>query len=209
MVRVEGLWADAREYAIAIDGNEQVIFRVEPCEMFCPVGVSVVSGDLSWDLCADAPLDAHALFARNVYVDCGSGRIAAHLAHLNDGWVLDDMRLSLPGESVKDLYAGSFGELRGAVSALLHASEESGAAVRAAPQSFSVGVTRWIEQLVVRDYGSEGARYVRRYLSNPSLENLYRLGPILTSRLMPYIRAANYQQRDWTEGTKDYDLPGD
>lgn len=199
-VRVAGLWADACEYAIAIDGNEQVIFRVEPCELFCPAGVSVASGDLSWHLCADAPLDARALAARAVNVDCGSARIAAHLARLNDGWVLEDTQLSLPGGSAKDLYAGSFGELRGVVPASPHMSEESGAAMRAALQSPSVGVSRWIEQLVVRDYGSEGASRVRHYLFNPSAENLYRLGPIMTSRLMPYIRAAQHQQRDLTEG---------
>lgn len=199
-VRVEGPWADACEYAIAIDGNEQVIFRVEPCELFCPAGVGVVSGDLSWDLFADAPLDAHALAAGTVSVDCGSARIAAHLARLNDGWVLEDTQLSLPGGSAKDLYAGSFGELRGIVPASPNVSEESGAAMRAMQPSPSVGISRWIEQLVVRDYGSEGARHVRRYLSDPSPENLYRLGPIMTSRLMPYIRAAQHQQRDRTEG---------
>lgn len=199
-VRVEGLWADACEYAIAIDGIDQVIFRVEPCELFCPAGVSVVSGDLSWDLCADAPLDAHALTARTVNVDCSSARIAAHLARLNDGWVLEGTQLSLPGGSAKDLYAGSFGELRGVVPNSPHMSEESGAAMRALQQSPSVGIICWIEQLVVRDYGSAGVSRVRRYLSNPSQENLYRLGPIMTSRLMPYIRAAQHQQRDRTEG---------
>lgn len=199
-VRVKGLWMDACEYAVEIDGREQVIFRVEPCELFCPPGVSVVSGDFSWDLCTDAPLDARALIARTVHIDCSSTRIAAHLARLNDGWVLETTHLSLPDGSAKELYAGSFGELRGEFPTSPHLSEESGGAMRPAQQLPSVGVSRWIEQLVVRGYGSEGVCHVRRYLSNPNLENLYRLGPIMTSRLMPYIRAAQHQQRDPTEG---------
>lgn len=201
-VRVEGLLADAGEYTIAIDGNEQVIFRVEPCELFCPAGISVVSGDLSWNLCGDAPVDAHALAARTVNVDCGSARIATHLARLNAGWVLEDTQLSLSGGSAKDFFAGSFGRLQGVVPTSPHMPEESGTAVRGAQQSPSVGVSRWIEQLVFRDYGSKGASRVRRYLSNPSPENLYRLGPIMTSCLMPYIRAAQHQQRDRTEGSQ-------
>lgn len=198
-VRVKGLWADACEYAIEIDGREQVIFRVEPCELFRPPGVNVVSDDFSWDLCTDAPLDACTLTAGTVEIDCSSTRIAAHLARLNDGWVLDDTHLSLPSGSAKNLYAGSFGELRGVVPAAQHISEASGSA-SAAQQLPSVGVSRWLEQLVVREYGSEGACHVQRYLSNPSPANLYRLGPIMTSRLMPYIRAAQHQLRDRTKG---------
>ncbi|MDH6165553.1 hypothetical protein M2282_000681 [Variovorax boronicumulans] len=202
-VRAEGLWADACEYTIAIDGREQVIFRVEPCELFCPAGVSVVSGDLSWDLCADAPLDAQTLAARAVNVDCGSARIAAHLARLNNGWILEETRLSLPGGSAKHLYAGSFGEFRGMVPASLQTSEENVVAKPAAHQTRPISVNRWIEQLVIRDYGADGASNVKRYLSNPSSENLYRLGPIIKSRLIPYIRAAKHQQRNRTEGDEE------
>lgn len=207
-VRVSGLWAAGCEYVAAIDGNEQAIFRVEPCELFCPAGVIVVSDDLSWNLYTDAPLDANALAARTVNVDCGSARIAAHVALLNDGWVLEGTRLSLPGGSAKALYAGSFGELRSVIPASLNTFEESSVATSAAQQSPAASIPHWIEHLVVLDYGAEGASHVRRYFSNPSPENLYRLGPIMTSRLMPYIRAAQHQQRDRTEGTKGYDLSG-
>lgn len=199
-VRVEGLWTDACEYSIAIDGDEQVIFRIEPCDLYSPVGINVVCGDLSWNLCTDAPLDARALAVRTVNVDCGSARIAAHLARLNDGWVLEDTQLSLPGGLAKDLYAGSFGALRGVFPASPDVFEERGAATRATQKAPSLSIRRWIEQLVVRDYGAEGARQVRRYLSDPSPENLYRLGPIMMGRLMPYIRAAQHQQRDRSEG---------
>lgn len=198
-VRVEGVWADGCEYVIAIDGSEQIIFRVEACELFRPGGITVSTDDVSWDLCADAPLDAKALAARTVIVDCRSARVAAHLAHLNHGWALEETQLSLPGGSVKDLYAGSFGELRG-VAGPPHESEGSGADKSPARQSPAVVLGRWIEQLVVRDYGAEKANHVRRYLFDPSPQNLYRLGPIVMGRLMPYIRAAQHQQRERREG---------
>ncbi len=202
-VRVKGLWADAGEYALEIDGREQVIFRVEPCKLFSPPGVRAVSGDFSWDLCTDAPLDARELTARTVNIDCISTRIAAYLARLNDGWALEDTHLSLPGGSAKDLYAGSFGELRGVLPFSPHISEENGGATRVAQQLPPGGVSHWLEHLVVRDFGSDGACRVQRYLSNPSPKNLYRLGPIMTSRLMPYIRAAQYQQQDQSKGDQE------
>ncbi|MET3479336.1 hypothetical protein [Variovorax atrisoli] len=201
-IRVEGLWADSCEYTIAIDGREHVIFRVEPCELFRPAGLSVFSGDLSWNLCADAPLDAKTLASNTVNVDCGSARIAAHLSRLNDGWVLEETRLSLPCGSSKHLYAGSFGELRGVVPSSIQTSEESVAPKPAELQTV-VGVNRWIEQLVVRAYGAEGVANVRRYLSNAGSENSYRLGAVMRSRLIPYIRAAKYQQRSRTEGDEE------
>jgi hypothetical protein len=208
-VRVKGLWADVGEYAVEIDGREQVIFRVEPCELFRPPCVRAVSGDVSWDLCTDAPLDPRELATRTVNIDCISTRIAAYLARWNHRWLLEDTHLSLPGGSTKFLNAGSFGELRSILPASPPMSEEGGGAMRDAQPLPSVGISCWLEHLVVRDYGSEGACHVRRYLSNPSTENLYRLGPIMTSRLMPYIRAAQHQQHhQYERETKGHDLSG-
>lgn len=200
-VRVEGLTADGREYTIAIDGNEQVIFRVEACELFNPNGIFVGVDDLSWDMCVDAPLSASDLVTRTVRIDCGSARIAAHLARLNEGWVLDETQLSLTSGSPKNFHAGSFGELRGLLPASLQESEEIGDNEKPAAQQPTVGVAwRWIEQLVIRHYGAKGVSHVRSYLSDPSPENLHRLGPIMMSRLMPYIRAAQHKQLNRTEG---------
>lgn len=208
-VRVKGLWAGVGEYAVEIDGREQVIFRVEPCELFRPPGVRAVSGDVSWDLCTDAPLDPGELARHTVNIDCISTRIAAHLARWNDGWLLEDTHLSLPGGSIKVLNAGSFGELRSILPAPPQKSEESGNVMDDAQPLPSVWMSFWLEHLVARDYGSEGVRHVRRYLSNPSAEHLYRLGPIMTSRLMPYIRAAQHQQHNQYEReTKAHDLSG-
>jgi hypothetical protein len=199
-VRVEGLSADGRECTIAIDGNEQMILRVETCELFQPSGIAVGVDDLSWDLCVDAPLAENELVTRTVKIDCGNVRIAAYLARLNEGWVLDETQLSLPSGSPKNFLAGSFGELRGNHAASQQEQEESLSEKPAAPLPTLGVAVRWIEQLVIRNYGTKGVSQVRRFLSNPSQENLYRLGPIMTSRLMPYIRAAQHQQQNQTRG---------
>lgn len=198
-VRVSAPWREGCEYVVAIGGNEQLIFRVEPCDLFRPGGVTVSSDDIAWDLCSDAPLAASRLAERAMGVDCGSARIAAHLARLNDGWLLAETQLSLPSGAAKNLRAGSFGELRGVVASQSGSGEGIVTAPAARP-SQPVAVSLWIEHLVLREYGVDGASLLRRYLASPSLENLYRLGPIMTSRLMPYIRAAQHQHRDRTRG---------
>ena len=199
--RVTGSWASGCEYILAVNSNEQVIFRIETCELFYPGGITVNSVNLSWNLCADAPLDAHALAATAIDIDCSSPRIAAHLASLNSGWFLKETRLSLPTGLAKELHAGSFGELRGDTSTLLHTSDDGSDTRPGEQQSLAMGVNRWIDWLVVRDYGPEGASNVKRYLSDPNIENLYRLGPIMTSRLMPYLRALlQHQQRNRAKG---------
>lgn len=200
-VRLEGLSNSGQEFTVAVDGNEQAIFRAEDCALFRPGGIAVRADEVTWDLCTDAPLPGSSLLGRGVNIDCGSARIATHLARLNDGWVLEETQLSSQSGSPKNLYAGSFGELRWIITIPLQEPEEKvdeNAGARQAPAS---AARRWIEQLVVRSFGAEGASRVRRYFSDPSPANLYRLGPIMTSRLMPYIRAAQDQHHQVrTEG---------
>ena len=160
----------------------------------------VSADELRWDLCTDAPLLGSDLVGHGINIDCGSARIAAHLARLNDGWVLEEAQLSSPVGSPKSLYAGSFGELRGIVELPLQEPEEKDYENAGAQQAPAGAARRWIEQLVARNFGADGASRVRRYLSDPTPTNLYRLGPIMTSRLMPYIRAAQHQQQERTEG---------
>jgi hypothetical protein len=199
-VRLEGLSAGGEEFTVAVDADEQVIIRIEDCALFRPGGIAVSVDELRWDLCTDAPLPASDLVGREINIDCGSARIAAHVARLNDRWVLEETQLSSLGGSPRNLYAGSFGELRGIFATQLRETEEKVDENAAARQASLGAAPRWIEQLVIRSFGAEGASHVRRYLSDPNPTNLYRLGPIMTSRLMPYIRAAQHQQKKRTEG---------
>jgi len=197
-VRLEGLSPRAQEFTVAVDGDEQVIIRTEECALFRPGGIAVSADEARWDLCTDAPLPASALVEQGVNIYCGSARIAEHLARLNGGWLREATQLSAPVGSPKSLYAGSFGELRGIVQPSLQGPDAKVYESATSQQAVAAAARRWLEQLVARKFGADGASRVRRYLSAPNPTNLSQLGRIMTSRLMPYIQAAQHQQR--TEG---------
>jgi len=194
-VRLDGLTDDGREYTVAIAGNEQVIFRIEQCQLFKPGGVIVRAKDHVWDLFTEAPIPASDLVKHEVRIDCGSTRIAAHIARMNVGWALDGAVLSAPSGSPKNCYAGSFGEMRGVVAPPLEDFEEETVKNGVIGSAYVIAARRWIEDLVAKRFGKDGADRVRRYLLDPSRSNLYQLGSIMTSPLMPYIRAAIDQER--------------
>lgn len=198
-VRVENVTDAGGEYTIAIDGNEQIILRVEACALFRPGGISVVTDELSWDLCLDAPVPATVLAAHPLSIACGTTRVATHFWHLNDAWVLEDRILTLPSGPAKSFYGGSFGELRGLPQPALAESDDRPVETPPAQQSPTTGLRRLVEQLVFRQFGAEGVSCVRRFLANPIPENFGVLGPIMTSRLMPYIQALQHQHCELTE----------
>lgn len=193
-VRVEGLPVDGHDCTVSIDGNEQVVIRVEACELFRPTGLIANSGDVQWDLCAEAPIAPAELLRNEVDVECGSVRIAAHFLKMNDGWLQQGSVLSSPSGAAKVLYAGSFGELRSVVVLPPEMGDHpvQGSITRRKPPR---ATRRWVEGLVIRNFGQEGLDRVRRYFADPSRANLHRLGLIMTSPLMPYIRAAHDQER--------------
>ncbi|MCW0090596.1 hypothetical protein QOU69_14575 [Burkholderia pseudomallei] len=197
-VRLEEFSPGEQEFTVAVDGVEQMIIRTEDCALFRPGGITISTDEATWDLCTDPPLAGSELLRHEVTTDCENDRLANHLARLNDGWALEKTRLSSPAGSPKIFYAGGFGELRGIVQPSLQKPKErvdENAAIQ------QLGAARnWLEHLVARSFGADGARRVRSYLADPTPANLYRLGPIMTSRLMPYIRAAQHQHQERTEG---------
>ena len=192
-VKLEGLPAGGHDCTVSINGNEQVVLRVETCELFRPAGVVARASEFLWDICADAPVGPGELIHTEVSVDCGSPRIAAHISRLNEAWRLDGSILSALGGVAKTLYAGSFGELRGAV--VVQPEMEQPSVQRSTAKPRPSAARLWVEGLVVTTFGQDGLDRVRRYLSDPSGVNLYRLGHIMTSPLMPYIRAAREQEQ--------------
>ena len=129
-----------------------------------------------------------------VNVECGSVRIAEHVLRMNDGWLQEGSVLSSPAGAAKGLNAGSFGELRSvfAVSPQMEEHETRGCI---ASLKQPLASRRYVEGLVVRHFGQDGLDRVRRYFADPSQANLYGLGLVMTSPLMPYIRAAQDQER--------------
>lgn len=194
-VQLHGLPAGGQDCTISIDGSEQVVFRVEACELFRPTGLIATAGDAVWDLFAEAPVAPAELLRNELSVECGNVRIAAHVVRLNDGWRQEGSLLSSAAGTAKVLYAGSFGEL---LSASVASSEkenrsEHGSLSKTRPP---VATRLWVEGLVARSFGWGGLQRVQRYFLDPCRENLYRLGPIMTSSLMPHIRAAQDQEQE-------------
>lgn len=197
-VRLEEFRPGEQEFTVAVDGDEQMIIRTEHCALFRPGGIAISTDEVTWDLCTDPPLAGSELLRHELTIDCENDRIATHLASLNDGWLLEKTRLLSPAGSPKNLYAGGFGELRGMVQTPQQEPEKQGEKNAAIKQLG--GALNWLEHLVARSFGADGARRVKSYLADPTPANLRRLGPIMTSRLMPYIRAAQHQQQERTEG---------
>jgi hypothetical protein len=188
-VRLEAPVLGAPECALVIDGSEQMLLRVETCSLFEPTGVRVSSNDFSWDLCIDAPIPPAKLQTTAVSVECSSERIALHLGRLNDNWSRTGRVLSLPSGAAKSLKAGSFGALRETAPAMVSTTVPQSLPT-AQRRIIDVGVCAWIERLIADRFGQDGVARVRAFLADPSDSNLHRLGPVMLSPIMPYLRAA-------------------
>lgn len=193
-VRLEQVPTGGGDCIVSIDGIEQVVLRIEPCGLFRPRGVVAHCSEHSWDLTSEAPIDRVDLRRHEVSVECDNDRVAAYIARLNPDWNHDRLILSLPADAEKVLRAGSFGQLLAVEG---HASSIGGEA-----SAGSIGDTQnsaakvWIEGLVAATFGEEGLGRVRKYLADPDRSNVCHLGPLMSSHLMPYIRAAHDREHE-------------
>ncbi|MCL2591171.1 MAG: hypothetical protein FWD67_09950 [Betaproteobacteria bacterium] len=187
-VQLKGLPIGGQDCTVSIAGNEQVVFRVEDCALFQPPGLVVTAGDTVWDLHAEVPIAPAELLYGDVRVECGSERVAVHIARKNSEWRQEGVVLFSGSGITKKLHAGSFGELLDIV--FVSPLQENLSQSR--PR---IATRLWVENLVAKKFGREGLNHVRSYFSDPCHANLYRLGRIMTSSLMPYIRAAQEQER--------------
>jgi hypothetical protein len=189
-VELKGLPIGDQDCTVSIDGNEQVVFRTEACVLFRPPGLVVTAGDTIWDLLAEVPIAPAELLHSDVQVECANVRVATHIARQNTDWRQEGAALFSASGAAKKLRAGSFGELLGAV--FVSPAQKNLSQTRP-----PVASRLWVESLVAKRFGGEGLERVRRYFSNPCRINLYRLGRIMTSSLMPYIRAV--QKQEWRD----------
>lgn len=188
-VQINGIRLGTQDVTILIDGVEQAVIRTEVCDLIQPDGLRAHTRETSWSLLMDTPLSSELLFSQEVRIECGSDRLAEHVAKINEDWILDGPAVMLPKNTDKTLRAGGFGEIRLDSSWLAkqqNARQESVAwrQKRLLPKEI------WIDGLIRERHGSQMASLVRDFMANPSQGNLQKLGPILTSPLMAYIRAA-------------------
>jgi hypothetical protein len=186
-VQIKGFPDVRQDAVILINGIEQVLVRIEDCAFFQPAGLRAYVEDLAWDLLDNAPLSKKELFIREVRIECGSSRLAEHIKKQNENWHLDGVFLILPENTDKALSAGGFGEI-GIEWPSVPGDQEQRTLSGLGDQRLIKGI--WIEGLIGRKYGQRTALLVREYLANPSQINLQRLGSLLTSPLMIYVRSA-------------------
>ena len=178
--------------AILLDGVEQAVMRVETCDLIQPNGLRAFSGEISWSLLEDVPLLPEQLFSQDIRIECGSDRLANYVANINEGSILDGSAIILPKNTDKTLLAGGFGEIRPSAKHAVHQV--------ASPNELNLRKNgllpkaTWIQGVVCAKYGPQTASLVTDFIADPSQFNLKKLGPIITSPLMAYIRAAVEQQ---------------
>ena len=179
---IQGLQLSDRDTTILIGGVEQVIVRVEECELIKPEGIEAESNGLRWSLVSDSKLDQNQLYAQEVKITCGNNRLVKYLEKKNVGLEFEGKTLTLPSNSKKTFLAGAFGEI-GQVKSEAHYLPPISVANKESVSSQE----KWIINLVRSRYGSHKANLVSNYFSNPIQSNLQKLGDIVTSPLMPYI----------------------
>ena len=191
-IQIEGIQPSTQDVAILINGVEQVVIRIETCDLIQPDGLRAYSGEISWSLLEDVPLLPDQLFSQDIRIECGSDRLANYVSKIKEGSILDGSAIILPKNTDKTLRVGGFGEIRPSAE---HAENQD-----ASPKELNwrkngpLPKATWIQGVVCAKYGPQTASLVTDFIADPSQLNLKKLGPIITSPLMAYIRAAVEQQ---------------
>lgn len=189
-VEVKGLPHTDQDTVILLSSIEQVLVRIEDCAFFRPSGIRAVAGSRSWDLLDESPLSEIALYSQEVRVECARPRLASHVAKLNKNWNLDGNGLKQQADADKTILAGGFGAIRFEKSPGVWQAPGN----ESTPEGKLTARGAWVTGLVGSEYGQYTAQMVREYLANPSLTNLQRLGSLVTSPLMAYVRSALLNQ---------------
>ena len=187
-IEIEGIQPSTQDVAILINGVEQAVIRIETCDLIQPDGLRAYSGEISWSLLEDAPLSTEQLFSQDIRIECGSDRLAHYVAKIKEGSILDGTAVILPKNTDKTLHAGGFGEIR--LSSKFAENQNSNPKVLKGGNNGQLAKATWIQGVVCTKYGSQTASLVTDYIADPSQLNLKKLGPMITSPLMAYIRAA-------------------
>jgi len=191
-IQIKGIKPSHQDIVILINGIEQAVIRFDECDLIQPGRLHAYSEELSWDLLHDTPLPKEELFSEEIRIKCGSDRLAQYVAKTNKDWVLEGSVVTLPKNTDKTLSLGGFGEIRAKCSSIEveHKNEDFSQS-----QNMQLPMATWIDSIIRARYGPQTTALVRDFISNPSQSNLHKLGPILNSPLMAYIRtAAEHQQ---------------
>lgn len=187
-VQIKGIQPSTQDVAVLINGVEQVVIRIEECDLIQPDGLRAYSGEISWDLVEDTPLLPEQMFSQEIRIECGGNRLAEYVAKIKESSILDGAAVTLPENTDKTLRAGAFGKI--SLGSKLGENQEVDLEVLNWRQASQLPKATWIHGLICAKHGPQTASLVRDFIANPSQGNMQKLGPILTSPLMAHIRAA-------------------
>lgn len=194
-VKINGIRLCTQDVTILIKGVEQVIIRTEACSLIQPSGLRAKTKELSWDIHTETPLSSQHLFSQEIRVECDSYRLAEYVTKINEGWILDGTAVILPENTDKTLIAGGFGEIRQESHCLAENQDVGSQELADCRQHRLSPRGTWISGLIRTKFGPRMEALVRNFIADPSYCNMNKLGPILTSPLMVYVRIAVENQQ--------------
>jgi hypothetical protein len=175
------------EIEIAIGESRQLLLRKDECDAFRPLGLVASASEVEWNLIEQSPVSDAELFRSVTRIDCRTERLTDYLSKLNPTWARHDFTLSAMKESEKAFNGGAFGSLQRIRKAQCSNEEEPASPGK---RTLSPNTALWLQSVITHEFGPQAYIHARRYLFDPSNDNLRLLGPLLYSRWMPHLKAA-------------------
>lgn len=147
------------EATICMNDREQLLIRIDVCELFRPIGLAADNGDEPIDVAKGMTACA----SSGAQIECPSLRVAEHLKKLNPDWALEDRFLI--SEYGRPFDGGNYGLVRDA-----NAAEDATHGRVSAQQSSHVdgkanATQKWLEGVIARNLGQPGKEALRAYLA--------------------------------------------
>lgn len=99
-------------FTVILDGREELLGRIEECDLFQPIGVRVAVGDRTWEIFEPGLREAIRLSPhKSVNIECPSLRVADHLALAENVGAQDGPRIIISAVLPGPVNADNFGAL--------------------------------------------------------------------------------------------------
>jgi len=102
----------AGDFTVLLDGGEELLGRIEDCDLFQPRGVRVALEDHTWEIFEPGLRKViWQGFVEGLQIECPSMRVASHLSFVQEVWVREDTCLILRGTPRGPVNGENFGTL--------------------------------------------------------------------------------------------------
>ncbi|MFO1434109.1 MAG: hypothetical protein U1F76_29155 [Candidatus Competibacteraceae bacterium] len=177
-------------FTILLNGHEELLVRIEACDLFQPKGVQVTVGDHTWEL-FDSDLQEtirHKALGK-IQIECPSQRVAEFLALSLKSWERTGLCFSLDGLPNGPVRAENFGTLNCPV-------QNDEPSFEPAAADAQIRARRaWLEGIVARQYGPDALMYLRQQWGQGSTAGYGEMVARQLTWLRPYIELARSKRR--------------